>query len=280
MRWVKRFILFTFIILLVAMIASLLARIPVGDRIAVIKLEGVILDPEPIARRIESCREDSSIKGLVLRVDSPGGAVGASQEIYRALERFKTSGKPLVVSMGNVAASGGYYVSLPADFIYANEGTITGSIGVIIQHMDYKNLLDRVGVKTTAIKTGKFKDSLSPFRELTPEEKEYLQSTVQDAYQQFIDSILKYRGKKIEKEKLLSVADGRVFTGRKAKELGLVDEIGNLQDAIERAKTMAKVPKARVFFMEERKGLLRRILEGDVLNGSFYYPTMIYYLMK
>ncbi len=262
------------------MVGSLLARIPVGDRVAVIKVDGVILDPEPVLRRIEACKEDRSVKALVLRVDSPGGSVGASQEIYRALERFKMSGKPLVVSMGNVSASGGYYISLPADVIYANEGTITGSIGVIIQHMDYKSLLERLGVKTTAVKTGKFKDTLSPFRELTQEEKEYLQSTIEDAYEQFINAILKYRKSKIDEERLRSVADGRVFTGRMAKQLGLVDELGNLSDAIDRARQMAGVPQARVFYVEERKGLLKRLMEGEIVPEGFYSPTMLYYLMK
>ncbi len=279
-KWIKRFFLFFVIILVLSMIGSLLARIPVGDRVAVIKVEGVIVDPETILKSIEACKEDKSIKALVLRVDSPGGSVGASQEIYRSLERFRSSGKPLVVSMGNVAASGGYYISLPANYIVANEGTIVGSIGVIVQHMDYRDLLDKIGVKTTSIKTGKFKDTLSPFRELTPEEKEYIQSTINDAYEQFISSILKHRGKYISEEKLRSIADGRIFTGKMAKELGLIDQIGNLHDAIDKAKELANVPEARVFHIEEKRGLLRHILKGAGINTNFYYTTMIYYIMK
>ncbi len=280
MRWLKRIFFLILIISGVAMIGSLLARVPIGDRIAVVKVEGIILDPELVVKKIEACREDKSVKALVLRVDSPGGSVGASQEIYRALERFKVTGKPLVVSMGNVAASGGYYISVPADAIYANEGSITGSIGVIVQHIDYKNLLERLGVRTTAVKTGKFKDTLSPLRGLTLEEREYLKKTIEDAHEQFINAILKHRKAKVDEERLRSVADGRILTGRMAKELGLVDELGNLSDAIDRARQMAGVPEARVFYIEERKGLLRRLVEGQIIPEGFYAPIMLYYLMK
>ncbi|MFN3264703.1 MAG: signal peptide peptidase SppA, partial [Aquificaceae bacterium] len=230
-KWLRRLLIFGIIVLVLGFLSSLLSRVPVGDRVAVIKVKGAIIEPDRIVSRIQQAKEDKSIKALVLRVDSPGGSVGASQEIYRALEDFKTSGKPLVVSMGNVAASGGYYISAPADVIFANPGTITGSIGVIVQHTELKDLFERLGIKTTAIKTGKFKDTLSPFRELTPEEKEYLQRTIEDAYEQFLQAILKYRSKKISEQKLKEIADGRIFTGRVAKELGLVDEPGNLQDA-------------------------------------------------
>ncbi len=277
-KWFKRISLFVIVLIVLGILTSLLARLPVGDRVAVIKIRGAIIEPDRIVERIQRAKEDNSVKALVLRVDSPGGSVGASQEIYRALEDFKTSGKPLIVSMGNVAASGGYYISAPADLIFANPGTITGSIGVIVQHTEVKDLLEKLGIKTTSIKTGKFKDTLSPFRELSPEEKEYLQNTIKDAYEQFLQAILKYRSKKIPEEKLREIADGRVFTGKIAKELGLVDELGNLQDAINKARQMAGVPQARVFYMEERRGILRRLMEEDF--QGFSYPFMLYYLMK
>ncbi len=279
-RWLKRAFIFGIIVLVLGFLSSLLSRVPLGDRVAVIKVKGAIIEPDRVVSRIQQAKEDKSVKALVLRVDSPGGSVGASQEIYRALEDFKSSGKPLVVSMGNVAASGGYYISAPADLIFANPGTITGSIGVIVQHTELKDLFERLGVRTTAIKTGKFKDTLSPFRELTPEEKEYLQRTIQDAYEQFLQAILKYRSKKISEQKLREIADGRVFTGRVAKDLGLVDELGNLLDAINRAKQMAGVPDARVFYMEEKRGLLRRLMEEDFKGFLGEYPLMLYYLMK
>ena len=279
-KWLKRLLLFGIIVMVLGFLGSLLSRLPVGDRVAVIKVKGAIIEPDRIVSKIQKAKEDKSIKALVLRVDSPGGSVGASQEIYRALEDFKSSGKPLVVSMGNVAASGGYYISAPADLIFANPGTITGSIGVIVQHTEIKDLLEKLGIRTTAIKTGKFKDTLSPFRDLTPEEKEYLQKTIEDAYEQFLQAILKYRSKKISEQKLREIADGRVFTGRVAKELGLVDELGNLQDAINRAKQMAGVPEARVFYMEDRRGFIRKLMEEGFEGFGWDYPLMLYYLMR
>ena len=261
--------------------SSLIANIPVGDRIAVVRVSGVIVNPLPFVNKLERVASDKSVKAVVIRVDSPGGSVGASQEMYRAIERRKEKGKPVVVSMGNVAASGGYYISAPADFIYANPGTITGSIGVIIQHVAYKELMAKIGIKAKSIKTGKFKDTLTPFRELTPEEEKYLQDTINEAYEQFLKAILKYRGKKISEEELRKVADGRVITGQRAKELGLVDELGGLKDAVEKAKELSGYPRAREFFVPEEKSLLKRILGGEIeelkiLNS--YSP--LFYLMS
>ena len=275
------FLLVLLLIIALVMLGAIVSRIPVGDRVAIISIKGVIVNPIPVVRKIERLRKDRSVKALVIRVDSPGGSVGASQEIYRAIERFRAEGKPVVVSMGNIAASGGYYVSAPADYIFANPGTITGSIGVIIQHVAYRELMDKIGVKATTIKTGKFKDTLNPFRELTPEEREYLKETIDEAYEQFLEAILKYRGKKISEERLREVADGRVFTGERAKELGLVDELGGLEDAIEKAKELAGVPRAREFFVPQEKSLLQRVLGGEIeelklLNS--YSP--LFYLMR
>ena len=277
----KKVIFVAFLLLIIGfiMFSAILSRVPVGDRVAVISIKGIILDPLPVVRKIEKLRKDKSVKALVVRVDSPGGSVGASQEIYRAIERFRNSGKPVVVSMGNVAASGGYYVSAAADYIFANPGTITGSIGVIIQHVAYRELLEKIGVRTTTIKTGKFKDTLSPTRELTEEEKKYLESTIKEAYEQFLKAILKHR--KIKERRLRRVADGRVFTGKRAKELGLVDELGGLEDAIEKAKELASVPTAREFFVPEDKSLLQRVLGGEIEELkllSSYSP--LFYLMS
>ncbi|HHJ64057.1 MAG TPA: signal peptide peptidase SppA [Aquifex aeolicus] len=279
----KKWILFLSLLLIIAvvMFSAILSRIPVGDRVAIVKLSGVIVNPLPVVKKIERLRRDKSVKALVLRVDSPGGSVGASQEIYRALERFKADGKPVVVSMGNVAASGGYYVAVPADFIYANPGTITGSIGVIIQHVAYRELMEKIGIKATSIKTGKFKDTLNPFRELTPEEKKYLKETITEAYEQFLSAILRYRKGKISEETLREVADGRVLTGEKAYELGLVDGIGGLQDAVDKARELAGIPTAREFFVPEEKTLIQKVLGGDLEELKLinsYSP--LFYLMS
>ncbi len=279
----KKCVLITAILLIIALVvaSSLIANIPVGDRVAIVRVSGVIVNPLPFVNKLERVASDKSVKAVVIRVDSPGGSVGASQEMYRAIERLKEKGKPVVVSMGNVAASGGYYISAPADYIYANPGTITGSIGVIIQHVAYKELMAKIGIKAKSIKTGKFKDTLTPFRELTPEEERYLQDTINEAYEQFLKAILKYRGKKISEEELRKVADGRVITGQRAKELGLVDELGGLKDAVEKAKELSGYPKAREFFVPEEKSLLKRILGGEIeelkiLNS--YSP--LFYLMS
>lgn len=248
-------------------------------RIAVLVVKGTIMEAMPFTKKLEKFKESSVIRAVVIRVDSPGGSVGASQELYRAIERVRKSGKPVVVSMGNMAASGGYYVSAPANFIFANPGTITGSIGVIIQHVNYGELARKLGIKTTFVKTGKFKDILSPFRELTPEEKEYLQNTIEEAYEQFLTAILKYRKEKISEEKLRKVADGRVITGQNAKELGLVDGIGNLQDAIEKARELSRSPQARVVFYEESKSFLARLLGSELsetLESFNIYSPLLY----
>ncbi len=265
MKWLKRAILFLILLIIfLTMFQAVLTKIPIGKRVAVLKLTGVILDPHPLVNKIEKLRKSKNVVALVLRVDSPGGSVGASQEIYRALERFRESGKPVVISMGNIAASGGYYVSSAGTYIYANAGTITGSIGVIIQHITYRELLNKLGIKATSIKTGKFKDTLSPFKELSEEEKKYLQELVNNALEQFIQAILKYRKDKISEEKLRSIADGRVFTGEEALRLGLVDGIGSLYDAIEKAKELSGYPDAKPFFIQEEKSLLKRLVGTDL----------------
>ncbi len=264
------------------MFMTILSRIPVGERIAVLTIEGVILNSLPVVKKIDRLANDPSVKALVIRVDSPGGSVGASQEIYRAIEKFKERGKPVVVSMGNVAASGGYYISTPADIIYANPGTITGSIGVIIQYVGYKELLSKIGIKTEAIKTGKYKDTLSPFKDLTKEEKEYLKKLAVESYEQFIDAILKYRKDRITEEELRKVADGRVMTGLKARDIGLVDELGNIKDAVDKASELAGiVGKPRVFFVEEKKSFLKKLIGGDIEDFKIITSyNLTYYLME
>jgi protease-4 len=277
----KILLILLLLIIALVMISAIVSRLPVGDRVAILRISGVIVNPMPVVKKLQKLARDKSVKALVLRVDSPGGSVGASQEIYRAIERFKETGKPVVVSMGNVAASGGYYVSAPADFIFANEGTITGSIGVIVQHIAYRELLNKIGISTTQIKTGKFKDTLSPFRELTPEEKKYIKDTITEVHDQFLSAILKYRKEKIGEEKLREVADGRIFTGRRALELGLVDAIGGIEDAVAKAKELAGVPQAREFFVPEEKSILQRILGGEIKELKIinsYSP--FFYLMK
>ena len=234
-----------------------------GDRIGVVELKGVILDSQPVVRQLKRLAESKGIKAIVLRIDSPGGGVAASQEIYDAVRKIRESGKPIVVSMGSVAASGGYYVACGADSILANPGTTTGSIGVILEIPNVEGLMKKLGVKFQVIKSGKFKDTGSPYREMTPEERRYLQSYIDNAFQQFVSVVAENRH--ITRSKVLSFADGRIFTGKQALALGLVDKLGDYQDAIDLAWKMAGLKgKPKVYRVPKRKITLLDLLFGDV----------------
>jgi len=249
-------------------------------KIAVIYVDGVISDYIGYIKKLKKAKDDPSIKAVIIVVNSPGGSVGASQEIYRAIEKVRKK-KPVIVSMGNVAASGGYYISAPANVIYANPGTITGSIGVIIQHVNINGLLNKVGIKMENIKSGKNKDILYPNNELTPEQKKLLQETILDVYDQFLDAIVKYRP--IKKYKLRQFADGRIFSGRQAKKLGLVDKLGNFGDAVEEAKRLAGIEgKAILYPLVDKKSIFEELfgskIELDKIFSSNNYSGF-YYLM-
>jgi protease-4 len=245
-------------------------------KVGLIRIEGTITDYLDTVSIISQATKDESIKAVVIDVDSPGGAVGASQEIYRAIEKLREK-KPVIVSMGNVAASGGYYISAPANVIYANPGTITGSIGVIIQHVDVSEILNKFGVKVNTIKSGANKDILYPTKPLLPEQKALLEKTVMDVYDQFLDAIVRYRP--IKKDVLKSYADGRVFSGNEAKALGLVDKIGNIQDAISEAKKLGKLEEdAPVIELKPKKSLLDEFMNSKF--GMEKVKSGIYYMMS
>ncbi len=207
-----------------------------SDKIGVVPVEGVISDSQEIAENIDDFAQDSSIVAVVLRIDSPGGGVAASQEIYDAVMELKKK-KKVVVSMGSVAASGGLLIACAADKIVANPGTITGSISAIMQFANVEELFKKIGVKSSVVKSGQYKDIGSPLREMTPEERILLQELVDDIYNQFVDVIVANR--KLTRDQVVALADGRVFTGRKAKELGLVDQLGNLSEAAKLASKLA-----------------------------------------
>jgi protease-4 len=186
--------------------------------------------------QIRQATKDPQVKAMVLRVESPGGGVVASSEIYEALKEFQQQEKPLVVSMGGVAASGGYYISAGADKIYANPDTLTGSLGVILMLIKYDEAFDKLGLEQVVYKSGKFKDIGSPARDDTPEEKRILQEYVDQAYQGFVDVIVE--GRDLPRDDVLELADGRIYSGKQAMDLDLVDEMGNLDDAIQGAREM------------------------------------------
>jgi protease-4 len=249
------------------------------DKVALIELKGVIISSEEIVKQIKKYAKSTSVKAIVFYVDSPGGGVSASEEIFQELKKAREK-KPVIVSMGSVAASGGYYVSLAGSKIVANPGTITGSIGVIAQFPNFKKLLDKIGVDFEIVKSGKFKDSGNPYRGLTPEERKYFQSVIDDVYEQFVNHVVNER--KMKKEDVLKIADGRIFTGKQALELGLVDTLGTLETAIKIAGEMAGI-KGEPKIVKERKkkpGLLDILFESktlDEIKGAILNQPILQY---
>lgn len=236
-----------------------------GDKIAIIELLGPIYDSRNTVRQFKQYGDHESVKAIVFRIDSPGGGVAASQEIYEAAKRVRDSGKPVVASMGTVAASGGYYVACGADSILANPGTTTGSIGVIAEFPNISGLLSKIGIRFETIKSGRYKDSGSPYRDWTSADRQYLQSWVDDAYSQFAGVVALERH--IEVKDVKRLADGRVFTGRQAFESGLIDRLGDYEDAIELATLMGDI-KGEPTIIKERR---RRITMLDLLFQQAEY---------
>ena len=241
-----------------------------GAKVAVIELTGPIYDSRKMVRQFKKFGDHPSVKAIVFRIDSPGGGVAASQEIYEAVRRVREAGKPVVASFGSVAASGGYYVACGADTIVANPGTTTGSIGVIAQFVDLESLLDKIGIRYEVVKSGRFKDTGTMHRPLTPQEKALLQSWVDDAHEQFVEVV--ERERMLEIGKVRRLADGRVFTGKQAFEEGLVDVLGDYRKAIDVAADMAGLEEDPVVVREPQRhitllDLLFQRLAG-ILRGS------------
>ncbi len=260
----KVLIFFAIVFVVIAALSLLLTfsnKSPLGEKIALVRVVGVILDSTDTIDELKEYSKDNSIKAIVIRVDSPGGAVAPSQEIYSEILKIKEK-KKIVVSMGSVAASGGYYIAAPAHKIVANAGTLTGSIGVIMEIPNVEGLMDKIGVTAQVIKSGKHKDLASMYRTIPPEEREILQTVMDDVHDQFITAVSDSRGISFEETKKL--ADGRIFSGRMAKEVGLVDEIGTLQDAIMLAGELTGIKgEPQVVTKEEKFGIL------DYIKGEF-----------
>jgi len=226
-------------------------------KIVVIKLEGIILDSGKFLNAYKKFRDNPNVKGFVIRINSPGGAVAPSQEIYRILRKFD---KPVYVSMSTLAASGGYYVAAASDKIFALEGTLTGSIGVIMKFTNLSGLYEKIGVQIETIKSGKFKDIGASNRSLTDAERKILQDTIDQVYESFIHDILKAR--KIKEETLREYADGRVITGKKALEIDLVDEIGGFYDTVESLKKQVGMKDIDLYYYKEKENVLDNLLNG------------------
>jgi len=237
------------------------------DRIALIRIEGVILDSRDTIDELKRYRENPAIKGILLRIDSPGGAVVPSQEIYEEVKKVREDGKKKVVSsMGTLAASGGYYIASASDRIVASPGTLTGSIGVIMELANVEGLMKKIGVESVVIKSGAHKDLVSPFRKMREEDRKILQNVLDDVYEQFIEAVSE--GRKMPIQKVRSLADGQIFTGRQAKENGLVDELGGLQDAIRITASMVGI-KGEPKVVETKKRFSIFDLFRDQFGGKW-----------
>jgi protease IV len=208
-----------------------------GPRVAIVELEGMILEVEDLIRDLKLYRENPQVKAVVIRINSPGGVVGPTQELHQALMRVREAGKPVVASLGSVAASGGYYTAVAADRIFANPGTLTGSIGVIMQMANVESLFKKVGVDYVVVKAGRYKDIGNFTRPMTPEERRVLQTLLDDVHAQFIDAVA--TGRKLDRADVVKFADGRVFSGTQARDLKMIDTLGSFEDAINEAAKLA-----------------------------------------
>ncbi|MEK9140836.1 MAG: signal peptide peptidase SppA, partial [Nitrospirota bacterium] len=240
------------------------------DRIALIRVEGVILDSQTTIGELKRFSENPSVKAIVIRIDSPGGGVVPSQEIYDAVKRVRSkNNKAVIASMGSVAASGGYYIAAATDRIVANPGTLTGSIGVIMETANVEGLLQKIGVAGVVIKSGKYKDIGSPLRKMSAEERGLLQAVMDDVHKQFIEAVAE--GRSLELQAAQALADGRIFTGRQAKEAKLVDELGDLEDAIQLAAEVVGIEGEPKVIEPRRRFSLREVLDSKL---SMLFPKL------
>jgi protease-4 len=237
-----------------------------SEKVAVIPIEGEIVEARETLDALKRHAANSSVKAIVIRINSPGGAIAPSQEIYSAIRRTRAdSHKPIVASMDSVAASGGYYIAVACDQIVANPGTITGSIGVIMQWFNTKELIQWAKLKPETITSGALKDAGSPYRELTAPERQYFQDIVTQLHSQFVRDVVLGRGGKMKREEVVRIADGRVFTGEQALQLKLIDELGSIDDAVRTAGRMAGIQgePARLWPKRRDGGLLDLLNAGD-----------------
>lgn len=260
---------FVLVMLALALVIAVLSGkdgFALGDKVAVIEIQGVIVDPADITQELRDLSERDDVKAVVVRIDSPGGAVGPSQEIYSGILRLKEK-KTVVASMGAIAASGGFYAAVAANKIVANPGTITGSIGVIVEFVNAEELLNKIGLKGYVVKSGRYKDVGSPLRKMEKDETDLLQGVIDDVNRQFIRAVA--TGRDMKEEDVAGMADGRIFSGAQALDRGLVDRLGDLTDAINLSAELAGIKgKPHVIYPEKKALGLWKTLFGDSLNKN------------
>jgi len=246
-----------------------------GPRVAIVELEGIITDVDDLVRELKAHRENPAVRAVVIRINSPGGVVGPTQELHDAILRVRQARKPVVASLGAVAASGGYYTAVACDQIYANKGTLTGSIGVIMQLANVEQLMKKVGVDYVVVKAGAFKDIGNMGRPMTPEERRVLQALLDDIHAQFIDAVAE--GRKLPREEVVRFADGRVFSGTQAKDLKMVDALGGLEDAVLAAGKLAGLPSPPSVIQPRRHFSIMDLLRnqfGGSAAGALLRPAL------
>jgi protease-4 len=235
---------------------------PSGE-IALVRIQGMLMDSQNIVRQLSNYRHNPNVRGIVLRIDSPGGAVAPAQEIYNEIMKLKADHKTVYVSMGTVAASGGYYIACAANYVLANPGTLTGSIAAVMAFSNIEELTDKIGIKPIIIKSGKYKDVGSPLRGMKPEERKLLQSVVDDVHQQFVQAVAKGRGLPVSE--VNEIADGRIMTGQQALTLKLVDEMGGLEKTIELlAKKIGVEGRPKVIEEKEKTPFFDWLLQSSL----------------
>jgi len=278
----KKFFMILLGLLILLVIVSILLivmqkSISIGDRIALVRIEGMIADSKDSIEEIKEYVKDPSVKAILLRIDSPGGAVAPAQEIHEEVKKAVAK-KQVVVSMGSVAASGGYYIASPATKIIANPGTITGSIGVIMEIPNLEGLMNKIGVKTEVVKSGKHKDLVSTFRGIRKEDREILQRVLDNVHEQFIMAVAD--GRKMSPADVRKIADGRIFTGEQAIKAGLIDELGNLEDAVQVAAKLSGIKGEPVIVSKKERFSLINLLRGKIPKEltDFFPAVKVKYL--
>lgn len=259
-------LLFAFSIQIARLILGDEPTVGSGEGVGYVEVKGPILESEETVKQLNELRKKSNVKAVVLRIESPGGVIGPSQEIYEAVKKLAKT-KKVVVSMGSVAASGGYHIAIPAAVIYANPGTITGSIGVLMKLSNVEGLMDKVGMKAFILKSGKFKDAGSPVRALTDEDRALLQGVIDNLHVQFVKAVADAR--KLPVEEVRRLADGRVYTGEQAMALKLIDRLGTLQDAVEEAGRLAGIKGEPTLIMPPKKRQFLRDFLLEEVSGIF-----------